>query len=195
MSDAFIFQRFQHENEVTSYLIACASYLEAMVVDPGGRGDEIAAALASRNLKLRYVALTHSHPTHAQSIQKFLENKDVRLVAHPAEVPQGTTAREIRGGDTIIIGKLRISAVETPGESPGAMSYLLPFGPGETGSVLTGDALQAGRIGGIGGQGDPLLAVETVRKALLPLGDGVRVYPGHGPATTIGVERHHNPYL
>jgi glyoxylase-like metal-dependent hydrolase (beta-lactamase superfamily II) len=195
MNEVYIFERFRKENEATTYLVACASSLEAMIVDPGDKVEELERVLADRGMKLRYVALTHSHPTHAQGIAKLIEGKEARVVAHPEEMPQGTAGREIRGGDRIILGKLRVEAVETPGESPGGTSYLLPFGPGEMGSVLTGDALSAGRIGGIGGQGDPMLAVDSVRKALMTLGDGVRVYPGHGPATTIGVERHHNPYL
>jgi len=195
MPERYCFRRFRREGEATAYIVACADSLETMVIDPGNKLDELKNAMNELQLKLRYVALTHSHGTHVEGISGLLSGPESRLLAHPEEIPDGMSGREIRGGDRIILGKLRIDAVETPGESPGGISYFLPFGPGEMGCVLTGDVLEAGRIGGLAGRGDVLQAVASVKTGLLPLGDGVRVYPGHGPATTIGVERHHNPYL
>ncbi|RLB27035.1 MAG: MBL fold metallo-hydrolase, partial [Deltaproteobacteria bacterium] len=83
-----------------------------------------------------------------------------------------------------------ISVIHTPGHSPGGVSFHSP------GAIFTGDTLFAGSIGRTdfpGGDHDKL--VEGVLTKIFPLGDDLRVYPGHGPATTIGRERLTNPFF
>jgi glyoxylase-like metal-dependent hydrolase (beta-lactamase superfamily II) len=80
--------------------------------------------------------------------------------------------------------------MHTPGHSPGGVSFYAP------GAVFTGDTLFAGSIGrtDLPG-GDHSRLIEGVVTKIFPLGDEVRVYPGHGPATSVGRERHANPFF
>ncbi|MBN1809888.1 MAG: hypothetical protein JW909_12545 [Planctomycetes bacterium] len=194
MSRDYVFRPFRKEGAWTAYVAACGLSREAMVVDPGNAEQEIRAYLQSENLKLRHVVLTGAAGEHGEAAVRLTDGTDVRIVAHPDAIPP-KGGREVRGGDEIILGRLRVEVLETPGGPAGSMCYHLPFGPGAMGSVLTGGVLYAGAVGGIRGDGDARRAAESVRMVLLPLGDAVRVYPGKGPATTMGVERHHNPYL
>jgi glyoxylase-like metal-dependent hydrolase (beta-lactamase superfamily II) len=93
-------------------------------------------------------------------------------------------------GDEVVVGENRLRVLHTPGHTPGGICL---YGHGV---VFVGDALFAGSIGRTdlpGGSTEALLA--SIRRKLLALPDETVVYPGHGPATTIGEERHHNPFL
>jgi len=82
--------------------------------------------------------------------------------------------------------------LEVPGHCPGSLCFLRK----KDGVLFGGDVLFAGGVGrwDLPG-GDRELLLGGIRRKLLPLGDGIRVLPGHGPATTLGEERLHNPYL
>ena len=93
-------------------------------------------------------------------------------------------------GDELVAGSVSLRVVHTPGHSPGSISLV------SDDVVFSGDTLFAGSIGRSdlpGGDGRMLL--EAIRAKLLPLGDDVKVYPGHGPPTTIERERAFNPFL
>lgn len=177
-----------------SYLVACTVSGECLVIDPPAPADEVAGMIAERGLALRYVVLTHGHQRHAAGAGPLKERlADARLAAHPADGVLKAGDRELQHGDTLVLGRLRVNVIGTPGESPGGISLFLPFGPGSAGAVVTGDALLAGRLGRAADAASRRLLLDSVRRRLLPLGDGVRVYPGHGPASTLGIERYCNP--
>jgi glyoxylase-like metal-dependent hydrolase (beta-lactamase superfamily II) len=96
----------------------------------------------------------------------------------------------LHDGQQISVGAYTLSVIHTPGHSPGGVCFHAP------GAVFTGDTLFAGSVGRTdfpGGNHQGL--IEGVRKKIFPLGEDVRVYPGHGPASTIGKERHTNPFF
>ena len=95
-------------------------------------------------------------------------------------------------GDTVRFGRSELQVLSTPGHSPGSLSFYSPA----DGFVLSGDALFAGSIGrtDLWG-GDFRTLITAIREKLLTLPDDTVVYSGHGPATTIGIERNENPYL
>ena len=90
------------------------------------------------------------------------------------------------------LGHERIEVIETPGHSPGGVCYYIP----ESRMVLTGDTLFRGSIGRTDLPGGSMYQlVRSIRERLFLLPDDTKVYPGHGPATTIGEEKLHNPYV
>jgi glyoxylase-like metal-dependent hydrolase (beta-lactamase superfamily II) len=104
--------------------------------------------------------------------------------------------RLLAGGDRVTVGGTGFEVLETPGHSPGGISLYCPEGPDGTPVVFTGDALFAGSIGRTdlpGMSEETLLA--AIRERLLPLPDETIVYPGHGPASTVGREKATNPWL
>ena len=93
-------------------------------------------------------------------------------------------------GQRIQVGTYTLSVIHTPGHSPGGVCFHAP------GAVFTGDTLFAGSIGRTDFRGGDYNAlIRGVREKIFPLGDALRVYPGHGPATTIGRERATNPFF
>ena len=95
-------------------------------------------------------------------------------------------------GDTVRFGRSELQVLSTPGHSPGSLSFYSPA----DGFVLSGDALFAGSIGRTDLWGGNFRTLITaIREKLLTLPDDTVVYSGHGPATTVSIERNENPYL
>ena len=106
--------------------------------------------------------------------------------------PSPAASKFIEEGDIIKFGDTQLEALLTPGHSPASLSFFCK----EHRFVIAGDVLFHGSIGRTdlpGGSFDTL--INSIKTKLLPLGDDVRVYPGHMQATTIGFEREHNPFL
>jgi hydroxyacylglutathione hydrolase len=100
--------------------------------------------------------------------------------------------RHIQDGETLEVGSLKLQSLYTPGHAPGHLAFYVE----SEGLVLSGDALFAGSVGrtDLFG-GDMEVLVRSINERLLTLPDETRVYPGHGPRTTIGDERAYNPFL
>ena len=106
--------------------------------------------------------------------------------------PSPEPARFLEAGDTVTFGNTELEVLLTPGHSPASISFFCR----EAQFVIAGDVLfyqSIGRTDLPGGDLSTLL--QSIRKELFPLGDGVKVYPGHGPSTSIGYERQFNPFL
>lgn len=101
---------------------------------------------------------------------------------------------DLRDGDVIDVGAVRLDVLHTPGHTPGSTSFALELAASTI--LLTGDTLFAGAVGRWDLGGTSLADIVTsIREKLLPYADSTIVVPGHGPATTIGIERRENPYL
>lgn len=191
------------------YLVASPSTSEAVLIDPGEDADLFIGRLADEGLTLRAVWLTHGHLDHVDGVQRVVAATGAEVCLHPGDRElydhvreQGAMLgihsdtvlpppdRELAHGDELLVGDCAFSVLHVPGHSPGGVSFL------GNGVVFCGDALFAGSIGRSdlpGGDMATLLA--SIREQLLALPDETVVYPGHGPETTIGVERAENPYL
>jgi glyoxylase-like metal-dependent hydrolase (beta-lactamase superfamily II) len=190
------------------YVLALDGAGECAVIDAGAEGARIAGVLSERNLKPAVVLSTHGHADHTGGVAAIIARLGGGFVLGAADremaldPPPWLTAvladfqtppepaRLLAGGEKLEFGGMEIEAIATPGHTPGSMCYRV----GD--SVFTGDTLFRGSIGRYdlpGGDGDQELA--SIREQLLALEDAVRVFPGHGPATTIGAERRTNPYI
>lgn len=187
----------------------------AFIVDPGMISDsernKVDQFITDNGLNLKYILLTHQHADHILSAKYMSDkyhaeilsnNNDSFLGEHlPEQVnmfglqcktaPLTTTA-DLHEGSKLSFGKHDIMVLETPGHSPGGVSFYLK----ELGGVFVGDSLFAGSIGRTdlyGGDYDQL--IRSIREKLLTLPDETVVYTGHGSITTIGDEKLYNPYL
>ena len=170
---------------------------ESAVIDPGFDQESEAEAIHSevrRNgFRIKYIINTHGHPDHIGGNRIMKERSGVPILIYEDDAPllrDPLADRKLHDGDTISIGNLRLRVVHTPGHSPGSMALLAED------CVFSGDTLFAGSIGRYdlpGGSLEEL--VNSLKNKLLTLPDHVRVYPGHGPVTTIGEERRNNPFL
>lgn len=197
-----------------AYVLGCERTREAVVIDPGDEVDQVIAAVAAHDLQVRYILLTHSHLDHISGCNAARAAFGAPLVLHRDDlflyervVQQGIAFGHrvqaqppidlwFESGSVWSFGDYEAVVHHTPGHSPGQVCLQV----GRAGHVGTdlfvGDTLFAGSVGRTdlpGGDHETLL--RSIREVLLPLGDACRVYPGHGPTTTIGEERLTNPFL
>jgi glyoxylase-like metal-dependent hydrolase (beta-lactamase superfamily II) len=197
-----------------AYLVGCETTRDAVVIDPGDEVEQLVEAVRADALRVRYVLLTHAHLDHITGVARAKEVFDAPVVLHEADLPlyravvqqglmfglkveaQPPVDRFYTQGESIAFGGYEARVHHTPGHSPGGVC--LQVGPaGTPGSDLfVGDTLFAGSIGrtDLPGGDYPTL-IHSIRTVLFGLGDGARVYPGHGEPTTIGRERRTNPFL
>lgn len=181
----------------------------AVAADPGDEAERILGFLASRKLSLTACLLTHGHVDHINALADVLDAASVPAFMHesdlawafghencfppfygPARKP-GVKISSLRGGERLLDGPFECRVIHSPGHSPGSVCFLFEA----AGALLSGDTLFAGGAGrtDLPG-GDERLLAESL--ALLKTLDGtIRVFPGHGPATTIAAEKRSNPFF
>ena len=180
------------------------------IVDPGDEAARIALAVEQTNLEIGRILVTHAHIDHVGAVATLADEYACPVLMHAEAEPmlrqlptQAMTMglrfgkvpsvdRYVEDEEVLEIGDLRLRSLYTPGHAPGHLAFYVD---GE-GLVLSGDALFAGSVGRtdlFGGNMEVLL--RSINERLLTLPDETRVYPGHGPQTTIGTERAHNPFL
>ncbi|TMQ53447.1 MAG: MBL fold metallo-hydrolase [Candidatus Eisenbacteria bacterium] len=191
-----------------TYVLACTVTREAAVVDAGFEPEAVIEVVRRQGLEVRLLLNTHAHYDHVAGMREVQEAVGGDYWLHPADRPlldrlseQGAafgfpparapeTVRDLADGQRIPIGGESVEVLHTPGHSPGGVCFL----SGD--SLWAGDTLFAGSIGRTDLPGGSFAELErSIHTRLFTLGDGVRVYPGHGPATTIGRERLDNPFV
>ena len=196
------------------YVVGCSATREAVLIDPG---DEVPALLAfaeRERLRIRHILLTHAHVDHVTGVgvakralvaPVYLHHDDLFLYEGVAQqgamfgIPVGPLPPIdvfYSAGQVISFGEYEARPHHTPGHCPGGVC-LQVGGRGKNGKDLfVGDTLFAGSIGRTdlpGGDYETL--IRSIRTVLFSFGDDAKVYPGHGPGTTIGEERRTNPFL
>lgn len=181
---------------------------QAWVVDPGADGEKILTFLKTRGLKVGVVVLTHAHFDHISALNDILTVYPVPVYLHRADVPlafspmnamppycptmrPASLVTDKSEGDTLECGGLSARLIHTPGHTPGG--WCLYF---EKHNVLVaGDTLFAGSVGRTDFPGGSMEELDVSLQRLKALPDITNVVCGHGPVTTIGVEKRSNPYL
>lgn len=183
----------------------------AVLVDPGAEPERLLGALAASGATLQAVWLTHADFDHVGGLAEVLAAHPATPVfLHPAELPllrgaaeqaavwglsidpPPTATRDLADGQVLRLAGREARCLFTPGHTPGHIAFHLL---GER-TVLSGDALFRGAIGRTDRPfGDSGLLLRSIRERLLSLPDDTRVLPGHGPETTVLVERRTNPFL
>ncbi|MFD0048364.1 MBL fold metallo-hydrolase [Actinomycetes bacterium NPDC127524] len=185
---------------------------ECIIFDPGEEPDKLINYIGSKKLKPLAVLLTHAHFDHIGALDKirsqyripaYIHEKEAKWLLDPAlngsqsfmpEHPLRCLPAEeiIAVQDELTIGSFSFDILETPGHSPGSVSYYLK----EEGMVISGDVLfkdSVGRTDLIGG--NEALLMKSIHSRLLTLPENTIVLPGHGPVTTIEDEMETNPFL
>ena len=195
---------------VNCFILGCAETREGVVVDPGGDSDKIIASITRLGLRIPCIINTHGHFDHIGGNRKVLEHTGAELLVHEGDVQYLSRAAEVAAkygvttenspkpdrfledGMIHTFGNYRIEVLHTPGHTPGGCCLYIA----EEGMVITGDTLFADGVGRTDFPGGSHKAlIESIRTRLLTLPDATRVYPGHGPSSTIGHERRYNSYI
>jgi glyoxylase-like metal-dependent hydrolase (beta-lactamase superfamily II) len=196
------------------FIVGCPNTRKAVLIDPG---DEVPALLdfASREkLEIERILLTHAHVDHvtgvpaakrALGVPIFLHRDDLGLYDRAVQQGQmfGLKVDPLppidefySPGQVIPLGDYEVRPHHTPGHCPGGVCLQIGRREQAGKDLFVGDTLFAGSIGRTdlpGGNHTVLL--DSIRRVLFAFGDEARVYPGHGPETTIGEERRTNPFL
>jgi hydroxyacylglutathione hydrolase len=167
------------------YILGDRESKEAVVIDPGGDFEDIAAQLRESDLKAKYIVLIHE--LDADMLCSAGQ-------AQPFSLESGKETcradRTIKEGDRIKFGRHILEVLHTPGHTRGGISLVTDK------MIFVGDTLFSGSVGRTdlpGGSFQELMA--SIKNKLLSMADDCLVYPGHGPASTIGEERKNNPFL
>lgn len=143
----------------------------------------------NRFMKEKFNLLTHAHSLEQAVLESGPDHARLFGLDMDAPPPIGHVLSD---GQEITIGRLKVKVLHVPGHTPGHVTFYLE----EEKTLFTGDVLFSGSIGRTdlpGGNHEQLM--QGIRHTLLPLPAETTVYPGHGPATTLGHEKEHNPYL
>lgn len=194
------------------YIVGSEVTGEGMIIDPGAEAEVILDSIRRLKLSVALIVATHSHIDHVAALSQVKEVTGAPFAIHeaearghhiPGELAQMVTEmmghslkslpepdRLLCDGEVIELGDLRFTVLHTPGHSPGGISLLVP------GMVFCGDTLfnfGIGRTDLPGGSYATLM--NSIFTKLMVLPDDTRVLPGHGPESTIGIERKYNPFL
>jgi hydroxyacylglutathione hydrolase len=189
------------------FIVGSESTKEGLIIDPADEASVILENVNDLGLDVKYVVLTHGHLDHIGALKEVGEKTGAEVAVHSADAyllqdhtlgqmfglfyPIPSPAdRLLEDGDDVDIGDLHFKVMHTPGHTPGGISL---FGHGV---VFAGDTLfrfSIGRTDFPGGDYGQL--INSIKSKLMVLPDDTVVYTGHGPDTTIGAERHGNPFL
>jgi len=180
---------FMGEYPVNCYLLRCKATGETAVVDTGANPKTIIAKAREMGVRPKMILLTHAHPDHANGLGELSDAFDCpTYIDHKEPRPRGSdNFKIVKDGDEITLGQLRIRCIETPGHTAGGVSYLINQ------TLLSGDVIFAGSMGRANSSWKDLF--NSITQKVLRLPDNTGIHPGHGPATTVGQEKEHNPFF
>ncbi|MFT7053195.1 MAG: hydroxyacylglutathione hydrolase [Psychromonas sp.] len=192
-------------------LIICEETKIAAIIDPGGDSSHILNIVEKQGVKVDKIILTHGHLDHVGGTQAIVSQLKVPVIGPEKEdlfwLEQleaqsqlfgfPTTAsfspdRWLKEGEVLEVGKIKLKVLHIPGHTPGHIALY----DQQSKQVIVGDILFDGGIGRFDfPRGNRSLLVSGIKEKLLTLPPETRVYPGHGPTTTIGKEKASNPFL
>jgi len=192
------------------YLVRLPGAQNAVLVDPGAEPERLIEEIGARGVTVEAILLTHTHINHIGAVAALARDTGAPVYCPVLEQQiladidgsvgwlgmSGFESYEadelLAGGEHLDLAGLGIDVVFTPGHSPGHLTYALPAHD----ALLAGDVLFRGSVGRVdlpGGDGATLLA--SIASLLDAFGPQTVVLPGHGPETSLGVERRSNPFL
>lgn len=202
-------------NTFMTNMYVCHDQGQAAIIDASCSNDseykQVEAYLNEHDLTVAHLILTHAHIDHILGCRHLEKTYDAPFQAHPSAAPFFDRAAEqaqafgvsidppqraiqpLKPGDTVQVGGVSFRILHTPGHSPDSITLVAD----DEQIAFTGDVLfenSIGRTQGLPQTSLPQL-MDSIRDVLLPLGDDMTIYPGHGAVTTIGQERQHNPFL
>ena len=175
---------------VNSYLVWDEATRKAWIFDTGPIAEPINDFIKMKNLEIDAIFLTHTHNDHIACLDDLKQKtRNPPVFVHHLEALQG--CEKINEGFKRCCGSISLEAVHTHGHSTGGVTYLLK--KNSENIAIVGDAIFAGSIGG--GMISYSNALKTNREKIMTMPDEVILCPGHGPLSTIKLEKENNPFF
>ncbi|SDX70031.1 MBL fold metallo-hydrolase [Tepidimicrobium xylanilyticum] len=190
------------------YIVYSENSKEGIVIDPGGDVDDIMSHIKELGLNIKYIILTHGHGDHIGGVKGIREYTKAPVAVHKDDeymlkdgmanfsstMVMGTIELNadilLEDGDELIFGDLKAEIIHTPGHTPGGITIKI----GD--SLFTGDTLFAGSIGRTDFPRSSFATImDSIKNRLIIYPDDTKVYPGHGPSSTIKNEKASNPFI
>ena len=189
------------------YILIDEETKKCAVVDPGGATEKILNYLKKNSLNLEYILLTHGHGDHIGAVNTIKSKTNAKVVAHNDEQELLNNNRKnlsysmhcgpqeldadiyVHDKEKLELGNLKLSFIHTPGHTKGCMCIRV------NDDMFTGDTLFAGSIGRTDLYGGDYKQIEKSLRKLAKYEDKVKIHPGHGPSSTLGIEKMSNPYM
>ncbi|MBS7129365.1 MULTISPECIES: MBL fold metallo-hydrolase [Clostridium] len=187
--------------DANCYIVMDEKTRDAVVLDPGGDGEMLERAIKDMGANVKSILLTHGHMDHVGGVEYLSDKLNVPFYISKIDEEYMEKDNYVFGsirnangyledGNELSFGSLNIKVIATPGHTKGGLCFLIED------KLFTGDTLFQGSIGRtdfIGGSFSEI--INSIKTKLLPLGDEIEVYPGHGPKSSIGYEKGYNMYL
>jgi glyoxylase-like metal-dependent hydrolase (beta-lactamase superfamily II) len=174
---------------VNSYLIWDPKTNRGSCFDTGADSSGMTQFASDRDIRIQSILLTHTHPDHIADLERLKAATHAAVFVCKLEEIDG--AETFDAGKKFILGALQIETCQTKGHSRGGVTYIINGLPRRI--AVVGDAIFAGSMGGGGVSYTD--ALKTNRESILTLPDDTILCPGHGPITTVGEQKTHNPFF
>lgn len=192
--------------ETNCYLTGDLESLECAIIDPGAEAEKIISRLRAGRLIPKMILLTHGHFDHLGAVNDLKEKLKIPLLMHKNDLPTIDQSIEfahrfdiylskcypdelIKEGDIIRLGKYTLEVMETPGHTPGGLSFLTKS------EIFVGDTLFKNGIGRTDLPGGNSLLLKNSLLKIIQLDDNLKILAGHGDESTIKEEKKNNPFL
>jgi glyoxylase-like metal-dependent hydrolase (beta-lactamase superfamily II) len=166
-----------------AYIVVCQATGDSLLVDAPGDADKILKQLAGTRPK--YIVLTHTHIDHIGVLEELKTRLKIPVSLHAKDAITLSLRpdMELKDGNIIEVGKLKLKVLHTPGHTPGSLCFLLGK------HLISGDTIFPGGPGKTGTPADFKQIVKSIETKLLVLADDTQVYPGHGGGTVLAKEK------
>lgn len=181
--------KYDGEMTVNSYLIWDPKTSQGAAFDTGADCSEMAKFAADKGIKIQMILLTHTHSDHIEDLARLKSVTQAAAFVCKLEAIEGAETFEVSRKFTV--GPLKIDTRQTSGHSPGGVTYVVAGLPNRI--AVVGDSMFASSMGGGGVSYSD--ALRNNRQQILTLPDDTILCPGHGPRTTVGEEKQHNPFF
>lgn len=191
------------------YVIGCAHTKRGAIIDAGGDAAGLFALAEQHELTIDKILQTHAHIDHVAALPAVRERSDAPIYLHPDDAglydgapqqglffgmqidPLPPVNAWLSDGQIIELGALKARVILAPGHSPGSVIFYFE----EQHTMISGDVLFKGSMGRVDLPGSDPNAMRATLKSLRDYPDGTRIYSGHGPDTSLGLEKKTNPFL
>ncbi len=196
------------EFQINTWLLWDSISMEALLIDPGAPSSKYLEHLQSLKVKVKMIVNTHGHGDHIGGNSFFAKELNCPIAIHSLDADMLTdnsknfselmglplaldaASHMLQDGEIIMLGNKQVTVIHTPGHTQGCICLLADK------FLISGDTLfeqSIGRTDLPGGSNATIL--RSIKTRLFVLNDDVLVFPGHGPATSIGLEKVNNPFV